>query len=91
MGIADMIYVPQQQTCRISEAESAENEAVSLSEAAGRTSAVYVYLYPPGIPILTPGERITEKTIADIFSCREMGLIVIGLADGGKIHCLHED
>jgi arginine/lysine/ornithine decarboxylase len=88
MGIADMIYVPQQQVCRISEAESAENEAVSLSEAAGRTSAVYVYLYPPGIPILAPGERITEKNIADLFSCREMGLEVIGLADGEKIHCL---
>jgi hypothetical protein len=29
-----------------------------------------------------------EKNIADLFSCREMGLIVIGLADGGKIHCL---
>jgi arginine/lysine/ornithine decarboxylase len=90
MGIADMIYVPQQQVCRISEAESAEEEAVSLSEAAGRTSTVYVYLYPPGIPILAPGERITEKTIADLFSCREMGLKVIGLADGEKIHCLHE-
>jgi arginine/lysine/ornithine decarboxylase len=85
---ADTFYVPQQQVCRISEAESAENEAVSLSEAAGRTSAVYVYLYPPGIPILAPGERIMEKNIADLFSCREMGLIVIGLADGGKIHCL---
>jgi arginine/lysine/ornithine decarboxylase len=88
MGIADMIYVPQQQVCRISEAESAENEAVSLSEAAGRTSGVYVYLYPPGIPILAPGERITGKNIVDLFSCREMGLEVIGLADGGKIHCL---
>jgi arginine/lysine/ornithine decarboxylase len=91
MEIADMIYVPQQQVCRISEAESAENEAVSLSEAAGRTSAVYVYLYPPGIPILAPGERITEKNIVDLFSCRKMGLEVIGLADGGKIHCLRED
>jgi arginine/lysine/ornithine decarboxylase len=88
---ADTFYVPQQQECRISEAESAENEAVSLSKAAGRTSAVYVYLYPPGIPILAPGERITEKTIADLFSCREMGLEVIGLADGGKIRCLREE
>jgi arginine/lysine/ornithine decarboxylase len=91
MAFSDTLYVPQQQMCRISEAESAENEAVSLSKAAGRTSAVYVYLYPPGIPILAPGERITEKTIADLFSCREMGLKVIGLADGEKIHCLHED
>jgi arginine/lysine/ornithine decarboxylase len=88
MGIADMIYVPQQQVCRISEAESAEQEVLPLSEAADRTSAVYVYLYPPGIPILAPGERITEKTIADLFSCREMGLEVIGLEDGEKIHCL---
>jgi arginine/lysine/ornithine decarboxylase len=88
VGAADLIYLPQQQMCRISEAESAEEEAVPLSEAADRTSAVYVYLYPPGIPILAPGERITEKTIADLFSCRKMGLEVIGLEDGEKIHCL---
>ncbi len=35
-------------------------ELVPLDLAAGRTAAEYVYCYPPGIPLLVPGERITE-------------------------------
>ena len=39
-----------------------ETENVSLSQAAGRVSAVSAGLYPPGIPSVCPGEEITEET-----------------------------
>ncbi|HJO92547.1 MAG TPA: Orn/Lys/Arg decarboxylase N-terminal domain-containing protein [Victivallales bacterium] len=39
-----------------------ETEFVPVSELKGRIVATMVVPYPPGIPILMPGERITEKT-----------------------------
>ncbi len=35
-------------------------ESVPLAEAAGRVSAEYVWAYPPGIPLLLPGETVSE-------------------------------
>lgn len=37
--------------------------------------------YPPGIPILTPGERITEEIIAYIRYAKEKGCSVQGTMD----------
>ena len=37
---------------------------VPIREAVGRVSAGYLWAYPPGIPLLIPGERITEETVA---------------------------
>jgi arginine decarboxylase len=38
-------------------------ESVPLGDAAGRTCAEMVMFYPPGIPLLMPGEMITEETL----------------------------
>jgi lysine decarboxylase/arginine decarboxylase len=45
-------------------------KTVTLDEALGRASAVLVVPYPPGIPLLMPGEIINEKMIA-IFKFHE--------------------
>ena len=37
---------------------------VDLGDSAGQVSGEYIYLYPPGIPLVVPGEQITEKLIA---------------------------
>ena len=47
----------------------APKKAISLSEAAGRTCAEMVMFYPPGIPLLMPGETISRETI-DV--CRQL-------------------
>lgn len=39
------------------------HEAVSWSEAAGRTAGEYAFVYPPGIPLAVPGEVITGKEV----------------------------
>ena len=36
----------------------------TLEVAAGRTAAEYVWAYPPGVPLLAPGERITPAFLA---------------------------
>lgn len=36
-------------------------ELVPPAEAAGRTAAEYVWAYPPGVPLVIPGERLTKE------------------------------
>lgn len=47
----------------IEEAMTAPRRSIPLTESAGYTAAEYVWAYPPGIPLLVPGERITEELI----------------------------
>ena len=54
----------------------ADNETVPASAAAGRVSAELIAPYPPGVPVLAPGELITAAAIE---SLREVK------ADGGRI------
>lgn len=48
----------------IREAVFGPRESMPLRDAAGQISADFVAPYPPGIPIIAPGEEITEKHIA---------------------------
>lgn len=41
----------------------ASKEVIKMSEAAGKISGESVMAYPPGIPVITPGELITEEVI----------------------------
>lgn len=58
-----------------------EAEILDIADCAGRVSAEFVYVYPPGIPILVPGERISGKIIRRIASAGQQGLSVQGLED----------
>lgn len=65
----------------LAEALESGEEKVPLSKAQGRISKEFVYLYPPGIPILAPGEEITGEIIGKMKEYRDMGLPVQGLED----------
>ena len=62
----------------------AEKEEVALEESVGRYGGDFVNLYPPGVPVLVPGERITEELAADVGRWLRQGLSVWGveLRDG---------
>ena len=79
------VYKIQTKHLEIFEAQERDTEAVLLEEAIGKTSGSYVYLYPPGIPIIVPGERITKQFVEDIDLCKKKGLEVEGLLDDEKI------
>lgn len=63
----------------------AESETVPLSRAAGRIAGTAAGLYPPGIPLVCPGEEITEETAAMLsragnrqrFGTEEEGIVCI--------------
>lgn len=79
------LYTPQEQVCTIAEALDSTQETVELKNATGRIAADYIYLYPPGIPLLAPGERITEKAVKDICLCLESGFTMHGLLPDEQI------
>ena len=61
------------------------SEKVSLpfEESEGRVSTESVMCYPPGIPILAPGERITRQILDYIRYAKEKGCSMTGPEDAG--------
>ena len=59
----------------------AEKESVPLEEGLGRICSEFVMCYPPGIPILAPGERITEAILEHIQYAKEKGCSMTGSED----------
>lgn len=59
----------------------ADTENISLREAAGRIIAEFIMVYPPGIPILLPGEVISQENIDYIVEHLDVGLPVQGPED----------
>ena len=60
-------------------------EEVPLEEAVERTSADFINLYPPGIPILVPGEVISEAMCAQIGEYLRTEFKVQGVTTEGKV------
>jgi lysine decarboxylase len=56
-------------------------ELVAVEDAAGRVSCESIAGYPPGIPALLPGERITESTIAYLREIVGAGARLHGASD----------
>ena len=59
----------------------AAREPVPLERADGRTSAELIAPYPPGIPVLAPGEQITRDTVAALDQARAAGVRIAYAAD----------
>nr|WP_281279675.1 hypothetical protein [Paenibacillus lentus] len=56
-------------------------EAVSIEDSMGRISAEMIIPYPPGIPLLYPGEAISERTMNRLKGLRQSGAKCQGAAD----------
>ena len=63
------------------EAYLGAQEVVPASEAAGRVAAESLATYPPGIPNVLPGERLTAETLAYVRQTLEVGGSVRGASD----------
>ena len=59
----------------------AEKESLPIAETAGRVCSEFVMCYPPGIPILAPGELITEEILAYIRYAQKKGCQMTGPED----------
>ncbi|HEY5599307.1 MAG TPA: hypothetical protein VIK48_01340, partial [Candidatus Manganitrophaceae bacterium] len=61
------------------EAFFADHHYIALDEAVDETSSEIVTVYPPGVPVLIPGERITKETIDYLKRSLALGGVVDGL------------
>ncbi len=63
------------------ECEAMDTELIMLKDASGYVSSEYVYSYPPGIPIVIPGEVITESLIEYLTRCKDSLVEIRGICD----------
>lgn len=63
------------------EAFNSEKTKVSIKDSIGKISGEFLLAYPPGIPILCPGEIITKDIVDYVFQLKETGLYVQGTED----------
>ena len=70
-----------QAQCCLREAMESPSRPVRLKGSEGKISAEFVYLYPPGIPILAPGENIARNILDVIEEYIKKGLPIQGPED----------
>lgn len=66
-------------------------ERVKLSDSVGRAAGEMVIPYPPGIPALLPGSRITADTAAYLTALYRRGETVLGMTPDGRISVITEE
>lgn len=70
-------------------AEAAEGrpavKSLRWEQCAGYISTEYAYLYPPGIPLVVPGERLSPEIVEMLLEYRKIGFEIEGLKKDGEI------
>lgn len=69
--------------CRMSIAQAMDEprHRIAIPDGEGMISAEFVYVYPPGIPIVVPGEVLNKESIDLIMKYNQLGLAVQGMED----------
>lgn len=80
-GLMDHEYIDPEVVISPQEAFYASQKSVPLAESEGRVCSEFVMCYPPGIPILAPGERITADILDYIRFAKEKGCSMTGTED----------
>lgn len=80
-GLYDHEYINPTVDLPPQKAFYSERESVPIEQTAGRICGEFVMCYPPGIPILAPGERITKDILDYIAFAKEKGCSLTGPQD----------
>ena len=77
--------IPPANAMKSAEANAALGEWILLSQSENRIAHDFIYIYPPGIPLLVPGERIGRMELETIRNYQKHSLEVHGIKDGAFI------
>ncbi len=80
-GLLSQEYIDPLVVVTPQEAFYAPKESVPIEETEGRICSEFVMCYPPGIPVLAPGERITKQILAYIRYAKLKGCSLTGSED----------
>ena len=76
-----MEYIDPVVVCGPQDAFYAEKESLPIAKTCGHICSEFVMCYPPGIPILAPGEQITEEILTYIRYAKKKGCQITGPED----------
>ncbi|MCI9346959.1 MAG: hypothetical protein HFI56_12040 [Lachnospiraceae bacterium] len=76
---------PLKSCMTLARAFHSEWETIAMQKAVGRIAAGFINLYPPGSPIVAPGELLDEAVLKRIEECRRAGLHIQGVSEKGEI------
>src|SRR5512135_869091 len=62
-----------------------DSELVDVNESVGRVSTEIVTVYPPGIPLLVPGEEISQDALTYLQNMAGLGAIIDGLNENNSL------
>ena len=80
-GMLDHEYINPEVIVSPQVAFYGDKESLPLKESANRVCSEFVMCYPPGIPILAPGEKITPEILDYIEYAKEKGCFMTGPED----------
>lgn len=80
-GLMTQEYIEPELAVSPQAAFYADKESLPIDETEGRICSEFVMCYPPGIPILAPGERITRRILDYISYAKEKGCSMTGPED----------
>lgn len=80
-GMLSQEYISPKVVMTPQESFYAEKESLPIRETKGRVCNEFVMCYPPGIPILAPGEEVTDAIIDYILYAKEKGCSLTGPED----------
>ncbi len=81
VGMLNHEYIDPEVACTPQKAFYHDKKSVVLKDGIGHIAGEFVMCYPPGIPILAPGERITKEIIDYINYAKEKGSSLTGPKD----------
>lgn len=80
-GMFDHEYINPEVISAPQKAFYSNKKSVPICESSGMICGEFVMCYPPGIPILAPGEKITDEIINYINYAKEKGCFMTGTQD----------
>lgn len=80
-GMLEAEYISPKVMCAPQDAFYSEKISLPLKDSVGRVCSEFVMCYPPGIPILAPGELITPQILEYIDYAKEKGCSMTGPED----------
>lgn len=85
-GLLSQEYIDPEVVSSPQEAFYAKKQSLPLQESVGRVCCEFVMCYPPGIPVLAPGERITLEILNYIEYAKAKGCSMTGPEDPDILH-----
>ena len=80
-GMLEAEYISPKVMCGPQDAFYSEKVSLPLDESCGKVCSEFVMCYPPGIPILAPGELITPEILEYIHYAKDKGCSMTGPED----------